>query len=235
MKYSEIIGEIANNMGFEGLANQYERPIKNAIYWALSELTRNSEALKGQITFDINKDTNEYEMPEDFYRPRKVIIWIDGYGLRTEEVELEEILEFRYNVNSELSLRYSDKILYNFRHINNKIYIYIYPSIDGKCYVSYDVILPEIIDINSDMEPNIPATFHTVIIEGATYYMARKKISELAKSNDPNMLLAWRGMIETYKNSFEKGKEEFIQFGQKRAEPIKIKGWNFYDKGEEYL
>ncbi len=235
MTYSDIIGEVANNLGYEGLSNQLERPIKYAIFWALQDLCRNSNALRTDYEFEIFENKKEYPLPQDFLKPRKVIISQNGQGLPSEEVEYEELVTYEMNVEPELAKRFKNTILYSFRKIGDGNSVFIYPTVNGKCYISYDQSINENIDITGQLSPPIPSMFHSAIIDGATYYLARKKIIEITKQNSPDLLTAWLEAVRTYGNTFKESKEAFTVYSQQRAEPSKIKGYNFYDKPEDYL
>ncbi|MFA5014272.1 MAG: hypothetical protein WC549_01845 [Actinomycetota bacterium] len=235
MNYSEIIGQVAENMNYDGLSNELTRNIRFAIFWALQELTATSNALKADYEFAVFADKKEYPLPSDFVKPRKVIISSEGVGLNTVEVEYEELLVFELGLNPDLNIRYANSTLYAFRKIDEGNSIFIYPALKGKCYISYDKSIGEPIEFNGNMTPPIPHMFHRIIIDGATFYLARRKITEIAKIGNPELLNSWLAAVKSYGETFTTGKETYTVYSQQRAEPALIKGHNFYDKPEEYI
>ena len=234
MTYDEIIGQVASNMGYEGLSGQLERNVKFAMFWAIQELTSESNALKEDITFATFSNKYQYPLPQDFLRPRKVLLSQEGVGIPTIEVEYEELLVFKLGLDSDVNARYSEKTVFAFRKEGEGNNIYIYPCVNGECFISYDAMLQENIDIKSQMAPPIPPVFHKLIIDGATFYLARRKISEVAAQGNPDLLNSWLSVVKMHEASFEKGKERYAVYATQRSEPAQQKGYNFFDEPESY-
>ena len=235
MKYDEIIGQVAENMGYDGLKDELTRNIKFAIFWSLQELTSSSNALKAEFEFATFDDRKEYPLPTDFIKPRKVLLSVDGVAIKAQEVEYEELLVYELGIDSELNERYARTTLYAFRKIDEGNSLFIYPAVKGKCYISYDKSIGEPLDIDGNMTPPIPYIFHSKIIDGATFYLARRKIPEIAKQGNPDLLQSWLAAVRSYNDTFVEGKESFAVYSQQRSEPAIIKGHNFYDKPESYI
>jgi hypothetical protein len=234
MTYADILGQVAGNLGWDGFEDQYSRNIKFAMFWALQELTAESGALKADIQIQTYLNKESYPMPDDFLKPSKVLFSEDGSGIETFEVEYGELLLYKLGNDTETNARYSDKTLYAFHRSGEGTDVYIFPTFTGIAYITYEQMVNEQIDVKSQMSPPIHPRFHSFIIDGATFYLARKQIAEIAKEKNPELLAAWENVVNSYDRTFTQGKEKFAVYSQQRAETAQIKGYNFYDKPESY-
>lgn len=235
MTYDEIIGQVAGNLGWEGLQDQYYRNIKFAMFWALQELTSESGALKADVQIPLLLNKESYPLPEDFLKPVKVLFTENGIGVENQEVEYGELLLYKLGSDSEINKRYSGCTLYAFHRSGEGTDLYVYPTFNGLAYISYDQLINENIDIKSQMKPPIHQRYHSYIIDGATFYLARKEIANIAKEKNPELLNSWLSVVKSHEKTFQEGKENFAIFSKQRAEPAEIKSYNFYDKPESYI
>ena len=226
-----ILSQVARNLGYETFRDNgcLITDYTYALYWAMMELTSGNKSLYADITIPLKGGTNMYVLPDGFDNPRQVtIIDSNNEKVENEELDYDQIVDYAAGQNLASDARYSDKYLVAFRRSNEASEIYIYPSLTGKLYITYEAIIQEDMDISSNKTPPINRKFHHKLVDGATAYLLQRKVRITEDARD---LILLRG----YQKSFDKAKEDYAKFALQRGDPPVQKGFEWYDKPESYI
>ncbi len=235
MNYETIISQVSTNLGYDAYDNVLKNNIMFAIYWAELELARESGSLKEDYEFEIKDYQMNYLLPEDVEYPKGITIrsndggYIDLYG-----VEYEELMRYVNNPDNEQKAKYKNRILYSIRNTKGRKDFTIYPAINGTIVFSYENLIKENLYMNPNHSPQIHRSFHTYIIDGATYYLMKQEYLKRSPSMKIEELDFYQRMIALHEKNFEKGKIRYAAFSNKKDKTPLVQPYIFYDKPENY-
>jgi hypothetical protein len=238
MTYQDIIAQVAQNLAWDAFDNKLIADIKFAIYWSLSELAGDSEALKNEVNIDLTTDLPVYLMPEDMIRPRSVVFTTkDGLLSESKELQYEELSRYKADGESsdvDMAAMYEDYILFSFLRTKGRYQVMVYPEMEGTMTVYYDALIKEDLNLEPKDTPPIPRKFHISLIDGAIYYLARREMANIAKTGNPDLLNVYLSLVKVHQETFTKAKERYTSSSMDRSTPPIAKPFNFYDTVEEY-